>query len=497
LGIGARQIHAGEIKHLKNLGKISTLSALIILLLIQSAAALEFLYQEGEGFRKKAYYRTKDGRLLFAQQFGFVPADVPSYDWRMGCSPTSAGMIMGFYDIHGHDGLTYDDLVPGVEAEMSTFGNPGAFANQMIASDGHDADFYVQPNAQGDPNPGSTRPFDCLADFMGTSQWTNCGSSDGGTSFWFWADTGTPFTAADGQQVEDAGMGCSGAYGIAEYLVYSGYDYAAVYNQKIYKASTAPGGFTWAQYKAEINAGRPVLIHVEGHTMAGIGYSDPSTIYLYDTWVSSVKTMTWGGSYPYGSQQLAHDSVTCIEITGGDPGSPPPPVADFTAGPLSGSVPLTVDFSDLSSNSPTSWEWDMDNDGNPDRSTQNPSFTYVSPGQYSVKLTVSNEGGQDTELKTHYITVTASECDQYPVWNIDQGVTYNSLADAYDDADSYDTLWVHADYSGQSLVFNQNKQVAIQGGYDCYYENQITHTKVGSQLVISGGSLTAEYIALQ
>ena len=53
---------------MRTLGKASTLSALIILLLIQSAAALDFLYQKGEGFKRKAYYRAKNGRLLVAQR---------------------------------------------------------------------------------------------------------------------------------------------------------------------------------------------------------------------------------------------------------------------------------------------------------------------------------------------------------------------------------------------------------------------------------------------
>ncbi len=36
-----------------------------------------------------------------------------------------------------------------------------------------------------------------------------------------------------------------------------------------------------------------------------------------------------------------------------------PPIADFSGTPLSGTVPLTVNFSDLSTNAPTSWTWDL------------------------------------------------------------------------------------------------------------------------------------------
>src|SRR5207247_1391427 len=39
------------------------------------------------------------------------------------------------------------------------------------------------------------------------------------------------------------------------------------------------------------------------------------------------------------------------------------PTADFSGTPTSGTAPLTVNFSDLSSGSPTSWAWDFDNNG--------------------------------------------------------------------------------------------------------------------------------------
>ncbi|MCK4270886.1 MAG: PKD domain-containing protein, partial [Methanogenium sp.] len=87
---------------------------------------------------------------------------------------------------------------------------------------------------------------------------------------------------------------------------------------------------------------------------------------------------------------------------------PPPPVADFTASPTSGTAPLTVQFTDTSTNSPTSWAWDVDNNGVVDYTTQNPQHTYSSSGKYTVNLTATNAGGSDTEIKTDYITVTAS-----------------------------------------------------------------------------------------
>ncbi|AKB29120.1 cell surface protein [Methanosarcina siciliae T4/M] len=85
---------------------------------------------------------------------------------------------------------------------------------------------------------------------------------------------------------------------------------------------------------------------------------------------------------------------------------PEPPVADFTATPTSGDAPLTVNFTDASNGTVSSYAWDFDNDGNVDSEDENPSYTYETEGTYSVNLTVTNEDGSDSELKTDYITVT-------------------------------------------------------------------------------------------
>ncbi len=82
----------------------------------------------------------------------------------------------------------------------------------------------------------------------------------------------------------------------------------------------------------------------------------------------------------------------------------PAPVAGFSATPLSGTTPLLVDFTDLSSGGPvTSWAWDF---GDTNSSTaQNPSNTYTAAGTYTVTLTATGPGGSDGETKVAYISV--------------------------------------------------------------------------------------------
>jgi len=70
------------------------------------------------------------------------------------------------------------------------------------------------------------------------------------------------------------------------------------------------------------------------------------------------------------------------------------PEAAFTATPTSGSAPLTVQFTDLSTGDITSWLWQFGDGGfSPER---NPSHVYNYLGTYLVTLTVSGPCGEDT-----------------------------------------------------------------------------------------------------
>jgi PKD repeat protein len=88
------------------------------------------------------------------------------------------------------------------------------------------------------------------------------------------------------------------------------------------------------------------------------------------------------------------------------PPEPQPPVADFSGDPTSLYEGETVQFTDLSSNNPTSWSWSFPG-GTPSTSTiQNPLITYNTAGTYSVTLTATNGDGSDTHTETDFITVS-------------------------------------------------------------------------------------------
>jgi PKD repeat protein len=80
-----------------------------------------------------------------------------------------------------------------------------------------------------------------------------------------------------------------------------------------------------------------------------------------------------------------------------------PPVAEFTSNYVAGACINPVQFTDVSTNAPTSWAWDF---GDGQSSTQqNPSHQYAASGTYTVSLTATSANGSDVETKANYVTI--------------------------------------------------------------------------------------------
>lgn len=84
------------------------------------------------------------------------------------------------------------------------------------------------------------------------------------------------------------------------------------------------------------------------------------------------------------------------------------PVALFTANVVRGCAPLTVTFTNTSTNEPTNVSWDINNDAVVDYTSTNCTHTYTTSGTYTVRLTVSNAFGTDEIIKTNLIVVLAA-----------------------------------------------------------------------------------------
>jgi PKD repeat protein len=80
------------------------------------------------------------------------------------------------------------------------------------------------------------------------------------------------------------------------------------------------------------------------------------------------------------------------------------PVADFTASVTSGFAPLTVQFYDRSTGSPTVWNWSFGD--NNSSSVKNPVNTYTTAGNFTVSLTVSNSNSTNQTVRANYIKTT-------------------------------------------------------------------------------------------
>lgn len=256
-------------------------------------------------------------------------SNVPTSSWTYGCSATSAGMIFGYYDRTGFPNM-YTGPANGGVAPLSNLGGQCSIIATKNGFDGrsvngHVDDYWISTGSSGpDPWEGNWTEHtwgDCTADYMGTNQWKwDYLNSDGVKDFN--DDGSTALFSIDGpQRLNDyipwpsAGLPQTAlCHGMRLFVESRGYAVLENYTQKI--DTLYEGGFSFADYMAEINAGCPVMIQVTGHSMVGVGYNSSSqTVYLHDTWGDYVTSMTWGGSYS-GMQQTA---VTVIHIAVPEP----------------------------------------------------------------------------------------------------------------------------------------------------------------------------------
>jgi PKD repeat protein len=127
---------------------------------------------------------------------------------------------------------------------------------------------------------------------------------------------------------------------------------------------------------------------------------DPTKTYADAGTYTVQLTVQNGGGFD-GETKVGYITVEDPPTTG--------PVPEFSATPRSGTDPLAVSFTDLSTGSPTTWSWDF-GDGSAPSTQQNPNHTYSATGAYDVSLTVSDGTTSNTQTKTAYINVNTLPC---------------------------------------------------------------------------------------
>jgi hypothetical protein len=250
---------------------------------------------------------------------------VPAFNWSYGCSATSAAMLFGYYDNDGYHtnmyaGPTDAGVCPMNNSSWGT-GIGGSDGECPLSAThqgkdgraiyGHVDDYWIQyASTSPDPWIGHWTQHtqgDCTGDFMGTNQ-SSFGNTDGGTTFYFYTN-GAPLYDYTGGEPSSR----DGCHGLRLFVESRGYTVATEgnFSQYIYGYNGNTLGFTFDDFTAEIDAGRPVLIQVTGHTMLGYGYNTTGQIvYIHDTWDYSDHQMTWGETY----EGLQHRGVTVLQL---------------------------------------------------------------------------------------------------------------------------------------------------------------------------------------
>jgi hypothetical protein len=163
-----------------------------------------------------------------------------------------------------------------------------------------------------------------------------------------------------------------GTYGRKLFYEARGYSVSDCYNQLT--DNQLAGGFSFANYKAQIDAGYPVLLNLRGHSIVGVGYADPNTVYLNDTWDHATHAMTWGGSY----SDMVLESVSVVNPVISNPVPTITTLVPPSAAPGGPAFTLTVNGTGFINSSVVRWN-------GADRTT-----TRVSSTQLTAQITAAD-----------------------------------------------------------------------------------------------------------
>ena len=173
---------------------------------------------------------------------------------------------------------------------------------------------------------------------------------------------------------------------------------------------------------------------VAGFTAAPQYGEAPLDVQFTDTSIGSPTAWEWDfgdGSpvsteqnplHPYASPGTYTVSLTATNASGSDIEvktnyveviAPLPLEATFTVDPSEGAAPLSVQFTDTSPGTPTTWLWDF---GDGSTSTdQNPNHVYNAIGTYDVTLSVTNDNAEADDTTVPGAVVVTNEVTLEPV----------------------------------------------------------------------------------
>ena len=415
---------------------------------------------------------------------------VPAFNWVFGCSSVSGAMIAGYYDRNGfpnmYTGPTDGGVMPLNNSSWPTWSDGyKTYPNLPLAGshngvDGRTTrgsidDYWVKYGSSAqDPyiTSGWTQHTwgNAIGDYMKTSQ-SAYGNTDGSTNFWNYTSSASQLTCSDMETITNDGHTLSwndGTYGRKLFYEARGYTVTTCYNQKT--DNNIAGGFSFTQYKAEIDAGRPVMLNLAGHTIVGVGYDDTgNTVYIHDTWDYSNHTMTWGGSYS--GMALQSVSIVNLQPSAACTYSISPTTCSVGGTSGSGSVSVTASDSTCAWTVTSNSDWITVTSGSSGTGNGTVGYSYtalspsacpdVSNGDFESGKTVWTEyssGGYDLIINSGFPGTVTPHSGSWAVW----------LGGAYDDT-SYIQQQVTVSSSCPYLAFYHWIASADFCGYDYGY----------------------------
>ena len=264
---------------------------------------------------------------------------LPEAEYMYGCTPTAAAMILGYYDLYGYHGTGLSNMIEGTVALKSrgTDGNAydmDAFdtvLGRATATSGYVYRFHSRKDIPTTPEQEleyafksdnttlNTGVWDCLADYLGTGQyWRGNGNLSTTVSYCSLEDLLTKkynnVRITDGVNTRTiAYKDTTMMYGLYLYVQSRGYQMDCEISGS-FRVDCDGGDFTFEDYMREIDSGRPVLISIEGHSMAGYGYNASTREIIFDDCYKSGQRMVWDETYYYSGADRRIQSITVIGI---------------------------------------------------------------------------------------------------------------------------------------------------------------------------------------
>lgn len=251
--------------------------------------------------------------------------------------------------------------------------------------------------------------------------------------------TGDDFTVIDAAPAPPAGdttapavtfFDAAAASSSAINVHYAGTDNSGTVTHTLEWSATGTGG--WTALFTDLTTPATPYLH------SGL---NPSTTYYYRYRVKDAAGNVSPNSTDSATTQAA-------PVTGAAP------VASFNKSASSGVAPLTIQFTDTSTNAPTSWLWNF-SDGTTS-SLQNPSHLFAAAGSYTIFLTAANASGSSQTSQIVTVTAVAPPEDQSHFY-------YDAykLPEYYFDSDSlWEEVTTTHTYEDKGISINELNDVA-------------------------------------